>query len=116
MKRMIGVVLGALLALGVSSCGDLLSSGCGNCPSGAHWERTCLGWISPVCDTYCVAYRDGATQLLDECCCGDKALPPAAPASSSSPAPAAAGRDTTAGRFPGDEALVDWRALKARYQ
>ena len=110
MKRMIGVMLGALLALGVSSCGDLLSPGCGDCPSGAHWERTCLGWISPVCDTYCVAYHNGTTQLLDECCCGDKSLPAVVSA------PAAAGRDTTAGRFAGGEARVTWRALKARYK
>ena len=64
----------AVLTLGLTGCLDMFSPECSNCPSDAHWERTCIGWIAPVCDTYCVSPRDGGVRLLDDCCCGGKDL------------------------------------------
>jgi hypothetical protein len=76
MKRQIRAGLACLCGLGLSSCSGLLwPDGCGDCAGGAHWETTCIGWIAPVCDTYCVSTSGGSVQLLDACCCGDKAQP-----------------------------------------
>ncbi len=98
MKRLLMLGAGLLLALCLSSCADLLlpGEGCGDC-AGAHWENTCLGWIAPVCDTYCVSGSGGGVRLLDECCCAGKALP-AAP------------------RADGPAAPPAWRPLTARYE
>lgn len=76
MKRMIGAGLGLLLTLCLSSCfGSLWPDDCGDCPGDAHWEYTCVGWIAPVCDNYCVTTASGAVRVLEECCCSDKARP-----------------------------------------
>ncbi len=80
MRRTLAWILAALLALGATSCSDLLSPGCGGCPGDAHWESTAVGWIAPVYDTYCVSTSGGAVRLLDECCCDGKALSAAAAA------------------------------------
>jgi hypothetical protein len=70
-----------LLTLGLAGCLDLFAPECDNCPNNAHWEYTCVGWIAPVCDTYCVESRDGGVRMLDKCCCGGKAQSGAVPAS-----------------------------------
>ncbi len=113
MKRTLGLIMGVLLALCLSSCADLLSpdGGCGDCPGGAHWENTCIGWIAPVCDTYCVSSAGDGLRLLDECCCGGKARPAAA-----LPPFAPAGADIGAQRLDGGTAPSIWRPITARYE
>lgn len=72
-------VAAAVLSLGLAGCSDFLAPDCDGCPGNAHWEYRCVGWIAPVCDTYCVS----GDRLLDECCCGDKDLGKAALAATS---------------------------------
>ncbi len=76
MKRTVGCGVGFVLILGLAACSDSLGPDCDDCPDDAHWEYTCVGWIAPICDTYCVSSTDGGgVRMLDECCCGDKDLP-----------------------------------------
>jgi len=63
-----------VLTFGLTGCIDIFSPDCDDCPSDAHWENTCIGWIAPVCGTYCVSSSNGGVRLLDECCCGGKDL------------------------------------------
>lgn len=102
-----------LVMLCLSSCADLLSpdGGCRDCPGGAHWEYTCVGWIAPVCDTYCVSNSGGGVRVLDGCCCSGKALPAAAPATS-----APGGGDIGPPRASGGETPVAWPEITARYE
>lgn len=73
MKRIVNCGLGILLMVGLTGCIDLGGPKCDDCPDDARWQYACLGWIAPVCDTYCLSStEDGGVRLLDECCCGKK--------------------------------------------
>ena len=68
-----GLVCGAisLLVPTLAGCIDILGPSCEDCGPNPHWEYTCIGWIAPVCGTYCVSTtEDGGVQLLEDCCCG----------------------------------------------
>ena len=73
MRKLLGTGGLILLMLTVSACLDLFEPGCDDCGTKPHWEYTCIGWIAPVCDTYCVSTtEDGGVRLLDDCCCGSR--------------------------------------------
>lgn len=67
-------ILGAVMIVPLvtlAGCADLLGPSCDDCGPNPHREHTCLGWIAPVCGTYCVSTTaDGGIRLLDDCCCG----------------------------------------------
>jgi hypothetical protein len=56
--------------------------GCGDncdCPGEGVWVRDCVGWIAPVCGTYCMEAGTNSATLIPDCCCEGSSGKPSTP-------------------------------------